>query len=106
MDDKVKPVFPETATNKNQPVITGENVSKKTYFFLKLVEGESKEVSGILEFDLMSYREKGEEKRFLSINSAGYNPETDTPGRAVLNISNEEDFYRIKEFFKNLEWND
>lgn len=112
MDDKIKlPVFPETATNKkqdnaNQNVIIGDDLGKKTYFVLKLTDDSSGEVNGVLEFDLMSYREKGEEKRFLSINSIGYNPELEATGRAILNISNEGDFYKIKEFFKNLEWND
>lgn len=58
-----------------------------------------------LELDLVTFRQKGQEERYLSINFSGYNinkpnPE---PQEAFINIG-EQDFYAIKEFFKNLEW--
>jgi hypothetical protein len=58
-----------------------------------------------LEFDLVTFRQKGQEERYLSINFSGFNinkpnPE---PQEAFVNLG-EKDFYAIKEFFKSLEW--
>lgn len=58
-----------------------------------------------LEFDLVTFRQKGKEDRYLAITFLGYNinKEPIQVQDAFINIG-EEDFLKIKEFFKNLDW--
>lgn len=58
-----------------------------------------------LEFDLVTFRQKGKEERYLSISFLGYNvnKEPVENQEAFINIG-EEDFNKIKTFFFNLDW--
>jgi len=58
-----------------------------------------------LEFDLVTFRQKGKEERYLSVSFTGYNinKEPVEVQEAFINVG-EEDFNRIKSFFSNLEW--
>lgn len=64
---------------------------------------------GYIEFDLVSFRQKGEERRYAHINLVGF---VDTEGgaeetsRAYVNLSNREDFEKFKQFISSLNWND
>lgn len=100
----------ENAAPINQPnyseevaaAINPENT--KTYIRLETKNSEG-ELSGVLEIDLISFRERGQESRYLSINAvgAGGNGEqSDT----TLSIDNEADFNRFKKFISELNWND
>lgn len=76
----------------------------KTYIRLETKNPEG-EISGILEIDLISFRERGQESRYLSINTVGAGQDgnqTDT----TISIDNEVDFKRFKDFISNLNWND
>lgn len=76
----------------------------KTYIRLETKNSEG-QLSGVLEIDLISFRERGQESRYLSINTigAGGNGEqSDT----TLSIGNEADFNRFKKFISDLNWND
>jgi hypothetical protein len=63
---------------------------------------------GHIEFDLVSFRQKGEETRYLSIKVTGFDDEKDLPApqSAAMSISNKEEFEKLKAFFSQLEWND
>jgi hypothetical protein len=56
-----------------------------------------------LEFDLVTFRQKGKEERYLAVSFLGYNINNEQPQEAFINIA-EDDFILIKNFFKNLEW--
>jgi len=62
-------------------------------------------VSGILEIDLISFRERGQESRYLSINTTGSN-QTGEQSDTTISIDNEDDFNRLKMFISKLNWND
>lgn len=110
------PGAPNTQPSKpNQPDSSAinfvEEVAKaaspeetKTYIRLETKNPEG-EVSGVLEIDLISFRERGQESRYLSINTVGAGQDgnqTDT----TISIDNEADFKRFKDFISNLNWND
>lgn len=84
------------------PMATPDDTS--TFMSLQTVN-EQNEVSGILEIDLVSFRVKGEESRYLSINTTGASENGDQ-SIATLSITNETDFNRFKEFISKLNWND
>lgn len=58
-----------------------------------------------LEFDLVTFRQKGEEARYLSINFSGVDITKEPPVQqeAFINID-EEGFRKIKSFFEQLDW--
>lgn len=61
--------------------------------------------SSMLEVDLVTFREKNQEMRYLGLSFTGNNPKTNEPQEAFINIDNEEAFIIIKKFFAQLEWN-
>lgn len=87
-------------TNINYGVLSETN----TYIMLETKNPDG-QVSGIIEIDLISFREKGQESRYVSIktSSAGQDGvQNDT----IISIDNEQDFKRFKDFISNLNWND
>lgn len=83
-----------------QPV----NTDTETYFRLENKNSEG-QVSSIIEIDLISYRERGVESRYISINTLGRNQENQQSDTTIA-IDNEEDFLRFKKFVSQLNWND
>ncbi len=61
--------------------------------------------TSMLEVDLVTFREKNQEMRYLGLAFTGNNPKTNEPQEAFINIDNEEAFLIIKNFFAQLEWN-
>ena len=59
--------------------------------------------SGRLEFDLVVFREKGEQTRNLTI-TFGQQDQSGEPAKVSIKL-NEEAFGVIREYFKNLDWN-
>ena len=59
--------------------------------------------SGKLELDLIVFREKGEQTRYLNV-SFTQKDEGGQPSTVAISL-NEESFNSIREFFKDLEWN-
>ena len=59
----------------------------------------------VIEIDLISFREKGEENRYLSFDVVGAAPDG-VQNETNVSISNEQDFDSFKEFISNLNWND
>ena len=61
--------------------------------------------NSILEFDLVTFRQKGEEARYLAVNFTGLDVTKDPPveQEAFVNLD-EEGFKQIKAFFEQLEW--
>jgi hypothetical protein len=59
-----------------------------------------------LEFDLITFRQKGQEEKYLSISFNGVDITKDPPvsQEAFVNID-EDGFKAIKNFFQQLEWN-
>jgi hypothetical protein len=62
-------------------------------------------VSGIIEVDLISFRERGQESRYLSVNTEGADEEGNRSTTSI-NINNEADFNKFKKFISQLNWND
>ena len=58
-----------------------------------------------IEFDLVTFRQKGEEARYLAVSFTGLDITKDPPieQEAFINLG-EEDFKKIKSFFEQLEW--
>jgi len=125
-----KGVFPgnssisNPATTNNVVGVTNENItpaseptskahlepakssSPETNTYIKLeTKNPQGQVSGVIEIDLISFRERGQESRYLSINVVGASQDggqSDT----TISIDNEVDFIRFKEFVSKLNWND
>lgn len=99
--------FSETTNkaNTNQEPIQGKNLNQ-TQTYMKLETKNSEDVvSGVLEIDLISFRERGQESRYLSISSIGSNGEGEA-SNTIMSIDNEADFLKLKNFISNLNWND
>jgi len=77
-----------------------EDSNKEQPTYLKVGDDTSS-----LEFDLVTFRQKGKEERYLAISFLGYNINREPAEKqeAFINIG-EEDFGKIKDFFKNLDW--
>lgn len=88
-----------------EQVVDSENVPDETetqefggtYFLLETPK------TGHLELDLVSYRQKGVEKRFLNVKVKGKAKDN---GEFVMNITNKSDFEAFRNFVSNLNWDD
>lgn len=89
----------ENATEQPAP-----NQGTKTFIRLE-TKNTNGEVSGIIEVDLISFRERGQENRYLSIDVVGASQDGNQSNTNIA-ISNEQDFNAFKEFISNLNWND
>ena len=62
---------------------------------------------GVVEFDLMSHREKGQEVRYLHIQVRGISlDDKGSVANTYMAIQSKEDFERVKSFFSTLKWED
>jgi len=86
-------------TGSFQEVNAGE-----TYALLETKNHEG-QVSGIIELDLISFREKGKENRYLQLQTTGVG-EDGNQVKISLAIDNESDFNVFKSFVSKLNWND
>lgn len=93
-DINLENLVPEPSNHKNN----------QTYMKLETKNTEG-QISGVLEIDLISFREKGQESRYLSVSSIGGNSEGKS-SNTILSIDNEADFLILKNFVSNLNWND
>jgi len=93
-----------TQMQQEQQVIQKPKGGGGTYFTLQ-AKDESGSVTGVIEIDLISFRERGEESRFLSINVDGSGVNNDR-STTKMSIGSEEEFNRLKEFISQLSWND
>ena len=75
-----------------------------TYMNLETKNSEGG-VTGIMEIDLISFRERGEESRYLAINATGAGTDGNQ-SETIISIRNEEEFNRLKAFISQLNWND
>ena len=66
------------------------------------------ENTGTLEFDLISHRQRGVEKRYLNVQVKGLilGKDKKEVGDCRMNITSKEQFEGLKEFFTNLNWED
>jgi hypothetical protein len=71
-----------------------------TYFKI-----EEEEI-GSMELDLISYREKGREERYLNIVVDGFREEDYAPVRALFSIGSKDSFEKFKNFVSKLNWED
>lgn len=67
------------------------------------------ETNGFMEFDLVTFREKGEETRYISVVVHGFSipqngEEQSTPVKTQINIGTEEQFLAFKKFIQQLDW--
>jgi len=83
-------------------VLTEEGSNTFIRLETKNPEGQ---ISGIIEVDLISFRERGQESRFLQVHTTGADSEGNESTTAI-NIDNEEDFNKFKKFISQLNWND
>lgn len=62
--------------------------------------------SGYVEFDLVAFREKGEESRYLvtKLTSIDSSSEENQKSEFYISIDSEEEFNKMKSFFSQLEW--
>ena len=59
----------------------------------------------VLEFDLVTFRQKGEEAKYLSVYLTGADITKDPPVEQEAFVSlNEDGFKKLKSFFAQLEW--
>lgn len=86
---------------EQQKNIQNNSIKKPTDTYLSI--GDSS--STLLEIDLVTFREKNQEMRYLGLTFTGTNPKTGEPQESFVNIDNEESFYVLKNFFAQLEWN-
>lgn len=88
--------------------ITPEKFVENSSTYMRLETKNSEEqISGIIDIDLISYRERGQESRYLSINMNGINMEANgIQSQVSISIDKESDFNILKEFISNLNWND
>lgn len=63
------------------------------------------EETGLLEIDLVTFRQKNDEMRYLSIVFKGIDTRTGQEQDAFINIDNEDAFKELKKFFAQLDWN-
>ena len=92
---------------QNQQTATHQNVENQnigTYIKLE-TKNQDGQISGVIEIDLISFRERGVESRYLSVNTMGVGVDGN-PSQTTIAIDNEDDFNLFKEFISNLNWND
>lgn len=88
-------------TTKERP----SSLKKQSDTYFRYAE-DGKDGGGVLEIDLITFREKGVETRYLSLSCMGYDIRKDPPTQqeSFLSINSKKEFERIKEFFSQLEW--
>lgn len=96
---------PPSQNNNEINTEMSRNLDKSTYIRV------GSEEFGIIDIDLVTYRQKDEEVRYLLIESAGFSGEYDEAGNPVptktsVMIDSEEQFNKLKDFISNLDWND
>lgn len=86
----------------NSSSVETKRTNGETYFRYQDDEG------GMLEVDLVTFREKGRETRYLSLALHGYDMSQNPPipQKTFLSIGSKEAFEKVKEFFSNLNWED
>jgi hypothetical protein len=103
----------ESKVLDSQKPITQVNVSNETrqnqavpstYVRLETKNSEG-QLLGVLEIDLISFRERGVESRYLSVNTVGVGQDGNQ-SETIISIDNEDDFNKFKNFVSNLNWND
>jgi hypothetical protein len=99
-----KPVAQPVANYTETVAKAANSEDAKTYMRLETKNAEG-QVSGVLEIDLISFRERGQESRYLSVNTVGAGQDGDQSD-TTLSIDNEADFRRFKDFISDLNWND
>lgn len=92
------------AQNINIEVPSADAPEAKTFMKLETKNPDG-QVSGVIEIDLISFREKGQESRYLSINTLGAGQDG-VQSETIISINNEMDFKKLKDFISNLNWND
>ena len=98
----VQTVRPEEEVYAEKPVKKTLEEPCQTYFALQ------DEEAGNLEIDLITFREKGLETRYLSLVFSGIDVRQNppVPQEAFLNIESKEAFEALKDFFAQLDWED
>lgn len=98
---------PAVQTQEEEPTYdipeSAEEVDEKgTYYSV------GTEKTGTLEFDLISHRQRGVEKRYLNVQVKGLlmGKEQKEIGNCRMNITSKEQFEGLKAFFANLNWED
>lgn len=98
------------------PMPPDQNQIQKEYFEAPTYYEGGDESSGFIEFDLQSYRQRGVEDRFLAISVVGLLDQVNIDDQEVaaqvvnnvsrtsMRITDKNQFYALKDFFANLEW--
>ena len=97
---KVQAVYQQPTTVEN--IFAREREGCETYFSFTDTSANN------LEIDLITFREKGVETRYLSFLFKGYDTTQNPPipQESFLNIESKEDFQNLKNFFSQLNWED
>ena len=85
--------------NSNNTISNQPKPASKTYLNIGSPE------TGMLEIDLVSFRQKNEESRYLSLSLLNPSESGEQSKPTVFAIDNEEAFMVLKKFFEQLEWN-
>lgn len=113
----VKKVYEQTQQKQQSAIIDNDNgvykapvesnadvtkTDNETYFKYQDQDG------GNMEIDLITFREKGMETRYLSLSVTGINIDNEppTPQQALLTIGSKDSFDKLKLFFSQLNWED
>jgi hypothetical protein len=60
--------------------------------------------NGSFEADLVTFREKGQQVRYLAFTFTNLNQKTNIQEQSTLSLD-EQSFLKLKDFFRQLEWN-
>jgi len=108
---KSVPVVETQEVQKKATTSSDKSYNGKTYFFFEGVKRENEPDSDAMEMDLVTFRERGTETRYLSVSIYGTEVVADAnkvPDRQYtsLIIETKEEFEKLKEFISNLNWDD
>ena len=94
--------FVETVKHNDFKIAPIDSNGSETYYVYESSDG------GFFEVDLVTFREKGTETRYLSLEVAGLNMtgEEPVPQQAMISLESREQFEELKAFFTQLSWED
>lgn len=92
--------------NKKTPLMESQE-GIKTYTEPETYISLGDEETGLMQIDLISFRERGVHQKYLGIFFSGMDVRENPPKKqeAFFSINSEEEFYKLKNFFQQLEWN-
>lgn len=116
-ETQVRAHVEDSSVNKEQKAVESSPVEEQDYDIPESAEQIEErntyyqvgtEKTGTLEFDLISHRQRGVEKRYLNVQVRGLilGKEKKEIGDCRMHITSKEQFEELKSFFAHLNWED